>query len=242
MFLISDKSFAEFYMTTTSEFTPGSGINFMRPAPMRVAVSVPLDYMLAAFCFVTAVFHMVACFPWCHNLYMKQITIGVNVFRWAEYCITAPIMAVVIAWLVGIKDLITLSILAGIVSIMQFFGLTSDITNLVTRDAKASFRRLRFVPYVMGSAPLMVFVYSILLSLFGNEWFIQSASPPPPDFVYVIIITELALFSSFSFPLWYQLIVDTRHYWKGEVVYIVLSMSSKVFLVVMLLVNIKQFS
>jgi hypothetical protein len=94
----------------------------------------------------------------------------------------------------------------------------------------------RLLPHALGWIPFLIILYIII----DNFYYNLSPESSPPSYVYIIVVGELLVFSSFAGPQIFQQLTDygCKHYWWGELTYILLSFFSKGLLGLVLMVNV----
>ena len=137
-------------------------------------------------------------------------------YRWIEYGISAPILFVVIAILSGIRNLLTLVALFGLMSTTMRFGRYQDVSE-ETDWKKAPFWD-GFIPYAFAWA--VVFY----------QFFISAEQNNAPSFVYPIIVVTFLFYSSFSVVQWYYTVKTRKNVDAEDSAMIVLSLLSKLVL------------
>lgn len=105
----------------------------------------------------------------------------------------------------------------------------------------APFQRLG--PHVLGYAPYTILWYVVIDTFIYNTSNLREGEGPP-DFVWIIVFGQVAIFSSFAVV---QLLQQASHYgceyyWWGEALYVILSVVSKGMLGGVLLANILLLS
>jgi len=80
-------------------------------------------YAASAFCALSAVFHMITITRW--DDHIKQV-VDVNILRWLEYSMSASIMAVAVAMLLGTRDVVTILSIFGSVHTLMWCGVYND--------------------------------------------------------------------------------------------------------------------
>lgn len=105
----------------------------------------------------------------------------------------------------------------------------------------APFQRLG--PHFLGYAPYIVLWYVIIDTFVYNTNNLPEGEGPP-DYVWLIVVGQMAIFSSFAVV---QLLQQSTHYgceryWWGEALYVILSVASKGMLGGALLANILMLS
>jgi hypothetical protein len=151
--------------------------------------------------------------------YNQDLIIGLNRVRWFEYALSASVMMVAIALLVGIYDLSSLIMIFSLVAIMNLLGLLMEVHNQTTR--KVSWLSFN-VGSLAGIIPwVVVAIYFWTAAHYGGGNI--------PTFVYWIFVTIFIFFNCFAINmvLQYKKIGPWRDYLFGERAYIVLSLVAK---------------
>ncbi len=185
------------------------------PVELETLFSYALGPAVALFLFLSAGFHLLVASPWGSDRYRRELHQERNRFRWVEYSMSATLMIVLIAGLVGITDIAALMAIAGTNVAMILFGWLMETTN----DRR---QRVSWTPFVfgciVGSVPWIV----ITVYLIG-------AGSDVPSFVYVIFVTLFVLFNCFAVNQWLQYRRSGRwaDYLVGERAYMWLSLIAK---------------
>lgn len=235
--------------------TPVNGIGGALTSELKSLGTFPLIWVDLPFPFITAFFHLIiARSPIIRTAYEHWVFHeGRNPLRWLEYGITASLMTFVIAQLCGITD-IFLVILVGFVFnvIVQWSGHLMEVVNIPFTSAekpKSSGLKppqgtpsIRWGPLVLGWCafaaqwgPMLVYFFTAVESPR------PAATQEVPMFVYTIVLGLLGQFAIFG------LVLTNRYLgWVGflatsfgvEVSYILLSLTSKLWLTWNLLIGI----
>ncbi len=200
----------------------GSYLQFSRSARMLKPATttifrVDLPWLIALFFFLSAFFHLVIV-----SVYNKRYNInlrrGINKARWVEYSLSASVMMVAIAMLVGVYDLASLLMLFGLTAIMNLMGLMMELHNQTT---PATNWTSYYIGCLAGALPWgVVALYLWLGATYGSR---------APTFVYWIFVSLFVFFSCFAVNmlLQYKKIGPWKDYLYGERVYILLSLVAK---------------
>lgn len=176
--------------------------------------SLRFAWAIAAFFGLSAVAHLWVAGPaW--RSYKEHVVAGRNPYRWLEYSLSASIMIVLIALLVGIDDIAALIALAGVNASMIGFGWMQE-----RYEAPGASMQPFWLGSVAGAVPwLAVGIY-----LIG-----PGADLHPPGFVYAIFFSIFALFNCFAVNQWlqYRRVGKWRDYLVGERAYVTLSLVAK---------------
>ena len=184
---------------------------------------VQLAYWVAAFSALSALFHYITVLPGFYESYRSELMKGRNPYRWVEYALSSTLMILIIMLISGITNLTAL-IGVGFANIgMILFGWISEIMNPPERD-KTDWTAFWF-GCIMGLGAWIALWGSLAINLeqLGVDW---SAIP---NFVWVIIATQFALFNVFAVNHALQFIPGfySEGYLRGEKNYIWLSLISK---------------
>lgn len=203
------------------------------PRYVKSGAGFPVTALVVAFFSITAFFH-IGNVTFFYSFYLDGIENCTTPTRWVEYTITATLMITIIAYLSGLRDDSSIVAVAGLTATTMLFG---ALTELLARPAASgdSWQTslfMRSVPHVTGYVPYFFAWFVILFSFFGS-----GGACAAPDFVWVIIIGQFVLFSSFVFPQLYQLRCPPSAFCNGEIGFITLSFISKAFLGIVLLVG-----
>lgn len=190
--------------------------------------------LLLSFSLVTAGAHLLQLvrFP----RYLQEVRACIAPLRWLEYAITAPIMALLIAQLCFVLDLWLLVAIAVCTATTMSFGLLAELlarpqSDDLWKPVEGFPTYTRFVPHVLGYIPqCFVWVLIIVWFLESTARFNEATDLQVPGFVTVIVLGEVALFWSFGFVQLAVLCARPKYYWIGEIAYITLSLTSKLFL------------
>jgi hypothetical protein len=171
-------------------------------------------WAIAAFFALSALAHFTVAGPgW--DSYQVQLTKGRNPYRWLEYSLSASIMIVLIAMLVGINDIAALIALVGVNASMIGFGWMQERYEAPGRSLG---------PFWIGCIAGIVPWIAIALYLIG-----PGANAHAPGFVYAIFFSIFLLFNCFAINQWlqYKQVGKWRNYLIGERAYVTLSLVAK---------------
>jgi hypothetical protein len=194
---------------------------YMTGAPSRtvghqivVLFNLSFAWAIAAFFFLSALAHFSVAGPrW--QSYQAQLLGGRNPYRWLEYSLSASIMIVLIAMLVGIDDIAALVALVGVNASMIGFGWVQE-----RYEAPGA----GLGPFWIGCIAGIVPWAAIAIYLIG-----PGARGHPPGFVYGIFFSLFVLFNCFAVNQWlqYRKAGKWKDYLVGERVYVTLSLVAK---------------
>jgi len=183
----------------------------------KVLFDLSLPLLIAIFLFLSAAAHFLIA-----TIYNKQYNIhlsrGINIARWIEYSLSASIMIVGIALLVGIYDAMSLVMLFGLVGIMNLLGLVMEVHNQTTKKTNwLSY----WIGCIAGITPWVVVAFTL--------WLGSDNGSSAPTFVYWIFVSIFLFFNTFAInmALQYNKVGPWKDYLYGELVYIILSLVAK---------------
>ncbi len=168
--------------------------------------------VVALFLFISAGAHFLISTVF-YRKYVANLKKGMNPYRWAEYSLSASVMIVVVAMLVGIYDIGSLIMAFSLNAVMIFFGYTMEKHN-------QGRKKVDWTDYIFGCfAGAVPWVVIAIYLLRAN----------PPDFVYWIFISIAVFFNIFALnmALQYKKAGKWKDYLHGERMYIILSLVAK---------------
>ena len=187
---------------------PGVGTRTVTLFDLRFA------WAIAAFFALSAVAHLVVAWPaW--ESYQAQLAKNRNPYRWLEYSLSASIMIVLIAMLVGINDIAALIALVGVNAAMIGFGWVQERYESPGGNLG---------PFWLGGVAGVVPWVAIGVYLAG-----PGTNLHPPAFVYAIFVSLFVAFNCFAVNQWlqYRQVGRWRDYLVGERAYVTLSLVAK---------------
>ena len=209
---------ADFSLPITAsflKFDPAAG----KLAPTsETLVDLLIGPLVAAFLFLSAIAHFLIASPVIYEWYARNLTKGINYARWIEYSLSASLMIVVVAMLVGIYDVVSLVLIFAVNATMILFGLMMELHNQSTQ--KTNWTAFWF-GVLAGAVPWI----AIAIYLFGSG----SDEGGPPGFVYGIFASIFVFFNTFAvnMMLQYRKVGPWRDYLYGERAYVILSLFAK---------------
>jgi hypothetical protein len=205
-----------FAVPVTSSFLELGGAGTLEPVPRTIA-DVRLAPLVAGFLFLSAVAHFAVSAPRIHRWYETNVSRGINPARWIEYAASSSLMIVVIAMLVGIYDVASLTLIFALNATMILFGWMMELHNQTT--PKTDWTSYWFGVFA-GAVPWV----AIALYLWA-----PGGSGSPPGFVYGIFVSIFVFFNVFAvnMVLQYKRVGRWRDYLFGERVYVLLSLTAK---------------
>lgn len=192
-----------------------------------------LAYWVAGFSLLSAFFHYLTVLPGVFESYRSELMKGRNPYRWIEYALSSTLMILIIMLVSGLTNLTALIGVAFANISMILFGWLSEIMNPPERE-KTNWTAFWFGCIAgLGAWAALYGSLAINLTQLGVDW---SAIP---NFVWVILATQFALFNVFAINHALQFIPGfySEGYLRGEKNYIWLSLISKSLLAWSLYIN-----
>lgn len=192
--------------------------------------SFPLGPAVAAFAFLSALFHLIVALPPGASKYRDELEHGRNRFRWVEYSLSATLMIVLIAMITGITDMAALIVIAAANVSMILFGWVMEVVN-------PPGEKVWWSPFWFGSLAGAAPWIAIVATLVYN---VNQGGEGPPGFVYGIIVSIFVLFNCFAVNQWlqYKRVGKWSDYLVGERTYGVLSLVAKTALAWQIFANV----
>ncbi len=182
-----------------------------------ILFDISLPILIAIFLFLSSAAHFSIATVY-NKKYNEQLARGMNVARWVEYSLSASVMIVAIALLVGVYDAMSLLMLFALVAVMNLLGLVMEVHNQSTKKTNwLSY----WVGCLAGAVPWLVIAFYL--------WLGSSNGSSAPTFVYWIFVSIFLFFNCFAInmALQYKQVGRWKNYIYGEYAYIVLSLVAK---------------
>ena len=183
----------------------------------KILFNLSLPLLIAVFLFICAAAHFTIATIY-NKQYNSQLKRGINAARWIEYSLSASVMIVGIALMVGIYDFMSLVMLFALVAIMNLLGLIMEIHNQTTK-------KTNWISYLVGCLAGLVPWVVIAFCL----WLGANNGSSAPTFVYWIFVSIFIFFNCFAvnMVLQYKKVGPWKNYLYGELIYIILSLVAK---------------
>eukprot|EP00938_MAST-03A_sp_MAST-3A-sp1_P004741 g4741.t1 len=188
------------------------------PSPKKQYNAV-IGYLAAVSIILAGLDHLLVAFPF-RSTYEYYLARNQNPFRWIEYALSASFMHLMIAQLSGVFDMHLLFTIFGLTLTTMIFGYEQEVLNANRKSDEPVCWR----PFMTGWIPHM-FNWLVILCYF----FQAVTNGSPPGFVWAIIFIIFGL--DLTFPI-NQFLQQRRtgrwsRYIYGEVVFCILSLTSK---------------
>lgn len=202
------------------------------------AGTLPFTALTAAFFLLSATFHFLNA-TLLREFYLHNLARAYTPTRWIEYSLSAPCMILLIGYTLGLRDRADLISVAALVGTTMFFGFwTEQVARPQSPEAWQAPLSVRLLPWVLGHVPQVAAWGLIILQFYDGA----DPEDKAPDFVHIILWGELALFFSFALAQLLSQCFAPKHFWRGELLFQILSLASKGVLGGLLLVNVLMLS
>lgn len=185
----------------------------------RVLFDLPIGPAVAVFFLMSAIAHALLAVP-ARAWYDRSLARGQNPARWVEYAFSSSVMIVVIATLVGIREIGTLIAIFGVNAAMNLFGWSMEAAN----EGRSRPQWLHFIfGCVAGITPWVVIFVALATAATTQD------ATAIPGFVIAIFISLFITFNVFAvnMVLQYRKVGRWRDYLYGERAYMILSLVAK---------------
>jgi len=219
----------QFYLEFV-ETSPGQG--YLAFARTEI-FTLPFFVLVAIFLLLSALAHALISIPkGINDMYNRDLEQGINKLRWIEYALSSSVMIVLIAYLFGIWDIATLTVIFIANASMNLFGLVMEQLN-------SGKEKVVWGPFIWGTIAGLAPWIAIILYMTGAT---AEATAQTPWFVWAIVGTYFVAFNTFPVNMILQYLKKGKwaNYLYGERGYIVLSLVAKTVLAWLVLVGALQ--
>jgi hypothetical protein len=186
---------------------------------------LPFTWLTAVFFLLSALAHLLNA-TLLRGLYLRALADCLTPLRWIEYFFSAPLMIVLVGYTLGIRDrAVTVANAALVATTMPFGYWTEQLARPASPDAWTRPLCVRLVPFLLGHVPQCAAWLLILLQFYDGV--AEQAEDRTPAFVYAILWAELVLFFSFGAASLLSQLLPPRLFYRGEILFQVLSLVSK---------------
>ena len=201
--------------------------------------SLPFTVLTAAFFLLSATFHLLNA-TLLRGVYLRELARCCTPTRWVEYFLSAPIMMVLIAYMLGVRDRASLLAVAALVAATMPYGYwVEQLGRPASPEAWTRSLAYRLTPWAVGHVPQLAAWAIVLLQFYDGT---ADPADVTPAFVHVILWAQLVLFFSFGAASLLAQAAAPRLFYRGEVLFQVLSLVSKGLLGGLLLANVLMLS
>lgn len=198
--------------------------------------------LTASFFFISALFHFLNV-SLLRTFYISKLKNCYTPTRWIEYFFSAPVMFALIAYGLGIRDQYLLAATSALIAVTMPFGawVESISRPKMLRNGEIVWNEpfwYRISPWFVGHIPQVVAWALVYISFYSSSWDLGRI----PWFVFLILWGECILFFSFGAASFLSQYYPPPQFWKGELLFQILSLVSKGFLGILLIVNVLMLS
>lgn len=228
-----------FLASTSSGEDSGSGMRPWKIVPVyEEAGSLPFTWLVAIFFIISALFHLLNA-TLLRSYYLHQLELCCSPTRWIEYTLSAPVMILLISYTLGIRSRDVLLANFVLVMITMPFGYWVEVISRPKNENEWKGSLMyRLYPWFLGHIPQVAAWFLIMLTFYDG----QDQTERTPWFVHLILWTELLLFFSFGAASVVSQWSSPKFFYRGEIVFQVLSLVSKGILGLILLTNVLLLS
>lgn len=207
----------DFTLPISGSFLRFNSVSQSLEPTTKVLFNTSLPLLIAIFLFLSAIAHFTIATIY-NKQYTAQLSHGMNIARWFEYSLSASVMIVGVALLVGIYDAMSLVMLFALVAIMNLLGLVMEVHN---QTIKKTNWLSYWIGCLAGVVPWIVIAFYL--------WLGADSGSSAPAFVYWIFVSIFIFFNCFAInmALQYKKVGPWKNYIYGELVYIILSLVAK---------------
>jgi len=197
------------FLTTDQLASRVSSSSVLASATHRI-FDLNLAYVVAAFMLVSALGCLLAVTRY-RKVYQADLKAGINRQRWISFSVTGSLMMVAIAMVVGVFDLSTLLLIAGLTALAGLLGLLLEVV-----------KPANWLNYWFGLGAAVLPWVVLVIYLWGSHVY----GSPLPAYIYWVFITMLLLFASIIINNGFQRqkIGHWEDYIFGERMFIILSL------------------
>ena len=177
----------------------------------KVLFNLSLPVLIAVFLLISSLAHLII--GTCYNKkYNRDLQNNIN---------KTSVMMVAISMLVGIYNIVSLSLVFILVAVMNLTGLIMELYNQKSEKTEKPNWLSFKVGSLAGIAPWLAIAFTF--------WLSADSGSSPPTFVYWIFVSIFLFFNCFAVNMYlqYKKIGPWRNYISGEKVYIYLSLFAK---------------
>ena len=204
----------------------------------RKAGDLPVTLATGLFFFLSFLFHALnaTCL---RSFYERELAACRSPTRWVEYSLSAPVMFLIIAYSLGVRSVELLSALCVLVCVTMFFGYWVEVNARPLSESRweKTFAE-RLYPWALGHVPQVAAWAIVVAHLYAGADDLDRV----PWFVHLVLWGELVLFFSFGAASIVSQYGPPSHFYKGELLFQVLSLVSKGLLGIVLLSNVLMLS
>lgn len=200
---------------------------------------LPFTVLTAIFFLLSAFFHLMNATV-LRAFYLRELEECRTPTRWVEYTLSAPVMIVLVAYSLGIRDRATIVAIAALVAVTMPFGYWVETISRPETPEKWSLPFVsRMLPWLLGHIPQSTAWFLIIWQFYGESIDLDDSIP---WFVHMILWGEFTLFFSFGVASVVSQWRPPKFFYRGELLFQLLSLISKGLLGILLLSNVLMLS
>lgn len=233
------KTRLDFQFTEALSGESGSGERPWVIVPLyEEAGSLPFTWLVAIFFILSAFFHLMNA-TLLRSYYLRNLEQCYSPTRWTEYTLSAPVMIVLISYTLGIRNQEVLLAQFVLVMITMPFGYWIEVVaRPKSADEWSGTLLYRLYPWFLGHIPQIVAWFLIIATFYDGRDQVDRA----PWFVHLILWVEFVLFFSFGAASVVSQWSAPKFFYRGEILFQILSIVSKGLLGLILLTNVLMLS
>lgn len=195
--------------------------------------------LTGAFFVLSALFHLLNATV-LKRLYISELERCRTPTRWVEYTLSAPLMIVLIAYSLGIRERSLIVAIATLIAVTMPFGYWVEVVSRPLSATRWSLPlRRRLFPWMVGHLPQAAAWGIIILQFYDGS---VDPNDAAPWWVHLILWFEFVLFFSFGAASAVSQWSEPQYFYRGELAFQVLSLVSKGLLGSLLLANVLMLS
>lgn len=222
--------------TARNESDPSAGWD-LTPLYIEASGGLLITPLVASFFILSSLAHFLNA-TLLRRFYLAQLERCYTPTRWVEYFFSAPLMQLLIAVSLGVRDRSLLIAMVALIAITMPFGYWVEVMG---RPCSLKTWRLplchRLFPWFLGHIPQIV-AWGLLIA----QFYASNQAQQIPFFVHAILWGELAFFFSFGLASLLGQIRSPDRFYQSELLFQVLSLVSKGFLGAILIINVLMLS
>lgn len=201
--------------------------------------SLYFTILTGAFFVLSALFHLLNATV-LKKLYLSELERCRTPTRWIEYTLSAPVMIVLIAYSLGIRERSLIASIATLIGVTMPFGYWVEVISRPSSQTRWSLPlQRRLFPWVVGHIPQTAAWAIIILQFYDGS---IDPNDSAPWWVHLILWFEFVLFFSFGAASALSQWSEPRYFYRGELMFQLLSLVSKGLLGILLLANVLMLS
>lgn len=222
--------------TMRNESNPSAGWDLF-PLYVEAPWGLPLTWLTASFFILSSLAHLLNA-TLLRNYYIAQLERCYTPTRWVEYFFSAPLVQLLVALSLGVRDRSLLIAMVVLIAITMPFGYwVEQMGRPATPTTWKRPLRQRLSPWFLGHVP-QVAAWGLLIA----QFYASDNRQRIPFFVHLILWAEFAFFFSFGVASLLGQLRAPEKFVQSEILFQILSLVSKGTLGLILIVNVLMLS